>query len=250
MPAGWTRKLLEDWEFDFEVLYPPDFDTKDLSKYHVLLFEDGAIPPVGPAPAAQGGGQRGPALDPAAIPVEFRGRIGNITAETTIPRILDFARKGGTIITIGSSANLAYHAGLPVTDQLVENGQPLTRQQLFIPGTILTVKVEHTTPLTHGLGARADVMYDESPVFKLNPGAESQGVKKIAWFDSPAPLRSGWAWGQEYLNQGVAALEADLGKGKLFIYGTPITFRTQNQGVFPLLFNGIYYGTTTRRPAS
>ncbi|HSW29162.1 MAG TPA: M14 metallopeptidase family protein [Longimicrobiales bacterium] len=250
MPSGWTRKLLEDWEFDFEVLYPPDFDTKDLSKYNVLLFEDGAIPPVGPAPAAQGGGQRGPALDPAAIPLEFRGRIGNITAETTIPRILDFARKGGTIITIGSSANLAYHAGLPVTDHLVANGQPLTRQQLFIPGTILTVKVEHSTPVTHGLGARADVMYDESPVFKLNPGAEAQGVKKIAWFDSPAPLRSGWAWGQEYLNQGVAALEADLGKGKLFIYGTPITFRTQNQGVFPLLFNGIYYGTTTRRPAS
>jgi hypothetical protein len=252
MPSGWDRKLLEEYEFDFDVLFPPDFDTKDLSKYDVLLFDDGSIPPAGPPRPGfgGGGGGGGGATDPATIPVEYRGRLGNITAETTIPRILDFARKGGAVIAMGSSANLAYHAGLPVTDQLVENGQPLAREKYYIPGTILSVKVEHTSPVTHGLGARADVMFDESPVFKLNPGAESQGIKKIAWFDSATPLRSGWAWGQQYLNQGVAAFEADLGRGKLFIYGPPITFRTQPQGIFPLLFNGIYYGSTDRRPIS
>ncbi|MHB1194878.1 MAG: M14 family metallopeptidase [Longimicrobiales bacterium] len=249
MPSGWTRMLLEQYEFDFDVLYPPDLDTKDLSKYQVLLFEDGAIPPLGPAPASGGYGGGG-TVDPATIPVEYRGRIGGVTAETTIPRILDFARKGGAVIAIGSSANLAYHAGLPVTNHLVENGQPLSRDKLFIPGTILSAKLEHVSPLTHGLRDRADFMFQNSMVFKLNAGAESQGVKKIAWFDSPATLRSGWAWGQEYLNQGVGALEADLGRGKLFIFGPSITFRTQPQGVFPLLFNGIYYGTTTRRPAA
>ena len=31
-----------------------------------------------------------------------------------------------------------------------------------------------------------------------------KGVKPVAWFDNPAPLKSGWAWGQNYLDGGVA----------------------------------------------
>jgi hypothetical protein len=48
----------------------------------------------------------------------------------------------------------------------------------------------------------------------------------------------------------VAALEADFGQGKLFIFGPPITFRSQPQGVFPFLFNGIFYGSSKQRPIS
>ena len=249
MPSGWTRKILEDFEFDFELVFPSDLDTKDLSGYDALIFEDGAIPPMGGAGGMRRGGFGG-GPNPEDLPPELRARLGNVTAETTIPRILDYARKGGAVIAIGSSANLAYHAGLPVSDQLEVDGKPLTREQYYIPGTILELKVEHDSPLSQGLGDRVDVMFDESPVFKLKPGAESQGVRKIAWFDSPKPLKSGWAWGQQYLDQGVAALEADLGQGKLFIFGPPITFRSQPQGVFPFLFNGIFYGSTDKRPIS
>ena len=248
MPSGWTRKILEDYEFDFDLLFPPDLDTKDLSAYDAIVFEDGAIPPVGGDSGGSRG--RGGSPDPADIPAEYRGRLGDITAETTIPRILDYARKGGAVVAIGSSANLAYHAKLPVENQLEVDGRPLTREQFFIPGTILEMKVEHTSPLSQGLPDRVDVMFDESPVFRLQPNAQQMGVKPIAWFDSPTPLKSGWAWGQEYLDQGVAALEADFGQGKLFIFGPPITFRSQPQGVFPFLFNGIFYGSSKQRPIS
>ena len=53
MPSGWTRMILEDFEFDFDVLFAPDLDSGDLSEYDVLLFEDGAIP------AGEGGGGGG-----------------------------------------------------------------------------------------------------------------------------------------------------------------------------------------------
>ncbi len=69
-----------------------------------------------------------------------------------------------------------------------------------------------------------------------------KGVPTVAWFDSPTPLRSGWAWGQGYLNGGVAAAEASVGKGKLFMFGPEITNRAQPHGTFKFLFNGIYYG--------
>jgi hypothetical protein len=246
MPSGWTRMLLEDFEFDFEVLYPPDLDNADLSDYDVLLFEDGAIPAGGPA---QGGfGRRGGTLDPETIPEELRRRMGSVTLDTTVPRILDFAREGGAVIALGSSSSLAFHAGLPVSDHLIKDGQPLSREDYFIPGSLIDMQLDNTSPLTHGMGARAPVMFRRSRVFTLERRA--QGVRAIGSFDSATPLLSGWAWGQEHLEGGVGALEADYGRGKLLIYGPNLTFRAQPHGMFPLLFNGIYYGAAKDRPAT
>jgi hypothetical protein len=80
-------------------------------------------------------------------------------------------------------------------------------------------------------------------VFRLQPGAGLQGVRAVAWFDSATPLRSGWAWGQGYLNHGVTAAVANVGKGRLVIFGPEITNRAQPHATFKLLFNGIYYKT-------
>ena len=41
-----------------------------------------------------------------------------------------------------------------------------------------------------------NIFFDESPAFRLLPDAASQHVVPVAWFGSPTPLRSGWAWGQ------------------------------------------------------
>ena len=43
---------------------------------------------------------------------------------------------------------------------------------------------------------------------------------------------------------GVAAAEAKVGKGKVFLLGPEITFSAQPHGTFKFLFNGIYYGTS------
>ena len=252
MPSGWDRKILENFEFDFDVLYPPDLDKADLSKYDALIFEDGAIPRSDDTGRGRSGGRGGfgRAPNPEDLPAEYRGRLGNVTVATTVPRILDYVKNGGAVIAIGSSVNLAYLAGLPVSNRLEENGQPLTREQFFIPGTLLDMKVDHTDPLSQGLGDRATIMFDENQVFQLAPDAASKGVRRIGWFDSDHPLESGWAWGQENLDGGVVAMEADLGKGKLFLFSPPITFRSQPHGLFPLLFNGIYYGSAKNRPIS
>ena len=240
MPSGWTRMILEDFEFDFDVLYPPDLENADLSQYDVLLFEDGAIP--------EEDRNGGSSLDPSSIPEEFRDRIGQLTVGTTVPRILEYVREGGAAIAIGSSANLAYHAGLAVENHLVQNGEPLGREDYFTPGSILDMRVDHTSPLTHGYGERVDVLFSHSPTFTIRPDAE--GVRRIGWFDSAEPLKSGWSWGQHYLENGVGAFEADYGAGKMFIFGPKITFRAQSHGTFGLLFNGIYYGAMNQRPIS
>ena len=63
------------------------------------------------------------------------------------------------------------------------------------------------------LEPRANIFFDHSPAFRLLPDAELKGVKAVAWIDSPAPLQSGWAWGQQYLDQAVDIVDAPLGKG-------------------------------------
>jgi hypothetical protein len=173
-----------------------------------------------------------------------------VTPEKTIPQLKKFLEDGGTIITVGSSTALAYYLGLPLSNHLVERtpqGQvrELPNDKFYVPGSILRVTVDNTAPVAAGLPNNLDVFFDEDPVFRLEPDASLKGVRPIAWFDSPHSLRSGWAWGQNYLDGGVAIAEANVGKGKLYLFGPEITFRAQPHGTFKFLFNGIYAGSAT-----
>ena len=248
MPSGHTRWLFEQFEFPYTVVYPRTLDAGNLSgKYDVLVFQGGAIP----APAGEGQGRRGGfgrEIDPSTIPEEFRGWLGRVTPEKTIPQLKKFLDDGGTIITVGSSTALAYYLGLPLSNHLVERtpqGQvrELPNDKFYVPGSILRVTVDNTAPVAAGLPNNLDVFFDEDPVFRLEPDASLKGVRPIAWFDSPHSLRSGWAWGQNYLDGGVAIAEANVGKGKLYLFGPEITFRAQPHGTFKFLFNGIYAGS-------
>lgn len=243
MTSGWTRKILEDFEFEFSVVFPQDLAKTDLaSQFDVIILEDGAIPNVGTS--SQGSRRRD--LDPSTIPEEYQDRLGSLTAEKGIPEILHFVESGGTVIAIGGSAVLGYYADLPITNHLLEAGRPVTRDEYFTPGSVHSIKIESDSPLTHGLGDELDVMISHSPVFSLEAGYEDLGVKRIGWFDSAEPLRSGWAWGQERMEGGTALVEAEVGLGKMLLFTPKITFRAQSHAAFPLLFNGIYYGSGVR----
>ncbi|HEX9164511.1 MAG TPA: peptidase, partial [Gemmatimonadales bacterium] len=243
MPSGWIRWLLEQMEVPFTVVYPGRLDAGDLRKdFDVLIFPDGGIPaPQGGV--AMGAFGRQPAAD--EIPAEYRDRLGRVTAEKTVPQLKAFLEAGGRIVAIGSSTALARHLDLPVTSHLVERtsgGQVrnLPRDKFYVPASLLEVAVDTTAAVAWGMPSKSLVLFDESPVFDLDPGAIVSGqVKPIAWFASAQPLRSGWAWGQAYLEGGIAAAEAKVGRGTLYLFGPEITFRAQPHGTFKLLFNAI-----------
>jgi hypothetical protein len=245
MPSGHLRWLLEQFEFDFEVVYPATLDAGNLrAKYDVILFPDGGIPETDQQRGGFGGGQ------PAAedIPAEYRDRLGRVSIARTVPQLKRFTEEGGVVVAFGGSAVLGHHLGLPVSDHMVEiqpdgGERPLPPTKYFIPGAILSVAVDNTNPLAYGLDKHVDVVFDNSPVMQLAPDATLRGVRPVSWFDSKEPLRSGWAWGQHYLEGGTAALEASVGKGKVLLIGPEITFRAQPHGTFKLLFNGIFYST-------
>ncbi len=238
--AGWARWILEQFEFPFERVFAPTLDAGRLNdRYDVLLFVGGAIPGT----AGGRGGRGGGAPDAADIPEEYRGQLGSVTAGKTIPQLRAFVENGGTIIAIGSSAaNLAAQLHLPVSNHLVEDGRPLPQTKFYTPGSVLTARFDTSSPLTWGMAEHTDVFFDNSPVFDLAPDASSSGVNRVGWFDTAAPLHSGWSWGQQYLENGVVAIDAPLGKGRVVLYGPEILQRAQPHGTFKLLFNAVFAG--------
>lgn len=239
MPSGWVRWMMEQFGFDYKQVFPQEIDGGNLNaNYDILLF-------IGPGMPGAGGGYGGGGQPKAEdIPEEYRGMLGRLSVEKSIPQLKAFLENGGQVITVGAATSLAYHLDLPVSNALVEviDGEErnLPGDKYYIPGSVLEMNVDALSSANYGMGEKAFVMFNNSPVFKLAPEAGLKGIKPLAWFGTEPPLRSGWAWGQQYLKNGVTAFEAPFGKGRLLVYGPEITFRAQSHGTFKMLFNGLY----------
>jgi len=243
MPSGWVRWILEQFEFPHEVVYVQRLDQGSLNeKFDALVFVDGAIP-------SSAGGQPSPfqrsGPPPDDLPADLRDKIGRISSERTVPALKAFLENGGRVITIGGSTALARHLKLPIESHLVERSaagsvRALPREKFYVPASILEVAVDSTVPVAYGMGSKAAVLFDESPAFRLLPDAPSRGIRPVAWFATAEPLISGWAWGQTYLEGGIAAVEARVGKGTLYLFGPEIAFRSQPHGTYRFLFNGLF----------
>ncbi|SDD19520.1 Zinc carboxypeptidase [Algoriphagus faecimaris] len=240
MPSGWVRWMLEQFHFDYKQVFPQEINAGNLSaNYDVLLFIGPGIPSVG----SRGGGRAQP--DASEIDAQYHHMLGNFTADQSVPAIKAFIENGGQVISVGSATELAFHLDLPVKDALVEMGpdgteRPLSGEKYYIPGSVLEMHVDNSQEINFGMDEKSYIMFNRSPVFRLSPEAANRGVKAIAWFGEEEPLRSGWAWGQSYLRNGVTAFEAQIGKGKFYAFGPEITFRAQSHGTFKMLFNGLY----------
>ncbi len=241
IPSGWTRWLLEQFEFPFEVIYPAQIDAGNLrERFDAIIFVTGAIPAHGIRPA--------PMSRPRNLPSEYEGQIGTLTPDKSVPALKEFLQAGGTVITMGSSTNLAYHLALPLQSALTEKGadgklRRLPDEKFYIPGSVLEARVDATDPVAWGMGERTDIFFERSASFTLMDNAAAAGIKPIVWFDSDKPLRSGWAWGQKYLKDSVTVATASVGPGKLYLMGSEVSFRGQTHGTFKLLFNALYLST-------
>jgi hypothetical protein len=273
MPSGWTRFLLERFEFPFTVVCGAGFDDAALrSKYDVIVMPSGAAFRAGGGGrggggGGGGGGGRGGAAGapPAGTPVpqpsdpDLRSLCevtsGTGTGATAEANVRKFVESGGVVVAAGSAAeSIAATLQLPVTEYLIERqpGQPdraLSSDKFYVPGSVVRVAVDPTAPSAAGSEAQIDVFFNNSPVFRLQPNAAARGVRPVMWFDSPTPLRSGWAWGQNYLEGGTTAFEARVGQGMVFAFGPEITFRAQPHGTFRFLFNSIHLANRAGGPA-
>ena len=235
-PSGWTRWILERYEFPHEVVYAQALDAGNLSRrFDTIILTDDALTRASDA-----------GVSSDRIPAQYRDTTGSVTWDRTIPQLTRFVEDGGTLLAIGDATAIAERIGLPVTSALTAvdaSGQtrPLTAPEFYIPGSLLRVRVDNRTPLGFGFEREVDVFFDTSPAFRLPRDAAPSSVRRVAWYESASPLRSGWAWGQNHLEGGVAVVDARVGQGRLLLFGPEISYRAQPHGTFKFLFNGIHY---------
>ncbi len=240
MSSGWMRFVFDQFEFPYEVVFAQDLDRGNLnSRFDVIILPDDAS--LTAADTVRGFEFRGqPPRE--RIPREWHNRLGGITVSRTLPRLREFVQNGGTLLAVGESSDIAFRLGLPVTNAVAgDDGRPLPRSKYYVPGSVLSVAVDTTHAIAWGMRGRTDVFFNNDNAFRLDPAGNARAV---AWFDSEAPLRSGWAWGQHLLNGAAQVVVAPVGKGVVVLYGPQVHFRGQTHGAFPFLFNGIFFGQT------
>ncbi len=260
MPSGWTRWILEQFEFPFELVFAPELDRGKLrEKFDVIILVDGAIAGRG-LDAIRGdvipdAPPEGPAGNEQNIPEEYRGRRGGITTAKTGPQLRQFLENGGTILTIGSSTGLGNQLGLPITNHLVEKDaegkeKVLARDKFYVPSSVLRVKVDPSAPLAWGIGDDVDVLFSASPTFKMPEDCRKRrdcGASP----GSTARRRCG-AVGPGDRNTSTVARPSSTPRWARVVWccsGLEILFRGQPQGTFKFLFSGIVEGGGQARTA-
>jgi hypothetical protein len=232
MESGWTRWILEQYKFKFDVVFPPTFGEGGLrSKYDCIIFPDGGLPG---APSA-GGRNLATLMNDPTIDEKYKKRMGGMD-EKALAALRAFVAEGGHIVCIGSSSlNAIKVFDLPVKSALVDDaGKTLPNTKFYIPGSIMQISLAKSA-LTEGCEEKMDVMFDNSPAFVA---ADPSMV--VASYASESTLRSGWALGQERLKGTAAIVDVPVGKGRVILFGPEMAFRGQPIPSLRPVFNAIW----------
>ena len=222
---GWTRFVLENYDFTFDTLTPQDIKQGHLSdKYDVILFPDYARSFIIE-------GMESPSnrfTRKEKYPVKYRRGIGR----QGIDEILKFVNSGGVVVTINGSCEFAIKDLSAPAINILET-QPPT--EFYIPGSILRVVFDETHPIGYGMSRDEAVLFRNSPAFNIKWG------ESIANYPEANPLLSGWILGDKHLYGQNAIADLPIGEGRVILIGFQPIFRSQTHGTFKVLFNSLYY---------
>ncbi len=222
---GWTRFILEKFEFPYFELVDSSLQAGSLKKnYDVIIIPDHYSPE-----AIIEGYPKG------TIPPQYSG---GMTAKG-VRNLKQFVEEGGTLIFLNSSSNLAIDCfELPVQNVL----KKLEREEFVCEGSILRMQFDVSHPIASGMPAVAGTIFSRSCAFEILPSfTKERCAVSIAKYPDDNLLMSGWIHGEQILREKSSLIEARYGKGKIILLGFPVQFRAQPYGTFKLLFNSIFY---------
>jgi hypothetical protein len=233
MDEGWTRWLLEQYEFAPSTLANDDIKDGSFRRtVDVLILPDVSkhvIATGEPEPERQRFLRR--------LPPEYAGGIAPDGGE----QIKEWVAEGGTLVAFDSSCDYVIDLfELPVRNVLAGRESA----EVTAPGTALAILVDTEHPLGHGLRPREAAYFAKSPAFKTAvPDArfERRVVARYPDHRDDIPI-SGFIRGAEHLERLAAVVEFSIGRGKVVLFGFRPQHRAQTLRTFKLLFNAIYFG--------
>jgi hypothetical protein len=229
---GWTRWVLEQYEFPYTTIHNRDVRDGDLrSRFDTIILPDQT-----PHELTDGYLQN-------TVRPEYRGGIG----QAGLDQIGRFVEEGGTLITFGAATDLAIDRfPLPLRDVK----RSLRRDQHSAPGTILHIQVDTTQPMAYGTAADTYGFYNNSPFFTVLDGFNALKPKVIARYPNEDVVASGWLRGESLMTGKAAVVSVDMNPGRIVLFGLRPQHRAQTHATFPLLFNALYLPPDTSVPTS
>ncbi len=228
MDEGWTRWVLEQYEFAYTSLHNAEMRAGKLrEKFDVILMPDQQ-----PRDILDGNNFK-------TVRAEYRGGIGNEGVEA----LREFVREGGTLIMLGASSDLAIDK-FPIPVRNLKRG--LTRDQHFAPGTIVRLQVDNSHPLGLGMPDETYGFYNNSPFFALVEGFSSHKATVAARYPNTDVVGSGWLKGEDLMAGRAAVVVVDLNPGRIVLFGLRPQHRAQTRATFPMLFNALYMAVDGR----
>jgi hypothetical protein len=221
MDEGWTRWILEQFQFPFTNLYNADIIDGHLREHYDTIV----IPDMNERQILDG-------YRPGTIPQRYAGGLG----EEGVQELRDFVTAGGTLVTFNNASLFAINQfKLPVTNALAD----LRAGQFFCSGCLVTVHIEdEKNPLTAGLAANTIVMFERGPAFDTK--TDFKGKVLARYPKERSPLASGYLAGPDRLEGKAAAVDADFGKGHVLLLGFKPQWRGQSHAAYKFFFNAFY----------
>jgi hypothetical protein len=225
MDEGWTRLVLENYEFPFSNIHNAEIQAGSLKeRFDVIVF------PNQSANSIINGHK------PGTMPPQYVGGI----SQQGVSNLKQFVEEGGTLITLGSACNLPIEQfGIAVKNVL----QSVKREEFVASGLLLKIDCNQKHPIAYGMPEEAVGFFADSPTFDITPSFKNSDQPiVIVKYPNKDILLSGWMLGDKLIKNKAAVVEVPLGKGKLILLGFRVQHRGQTIGTFRLLFNSIFYG--------
>jgi hypothetical protein len=257
MPTGWDQWLLREFEFPVTQVWGDRVEAGDLGKdYDVLVFHTG-LP--GPRDIERAARRREPpdlatlakVLPPFEDWSDLASRNTPLTGEKALPALRTFVEQGGTLVALGGECEkVIRHFGLPIkvgTHVPTEDGgeRRTSREEFYVPGSLLAIEVDTSHPIARGASPElAAMVTGSSPMLEVtDPTAP---IDVVARYRGQDTLVSGWAIGEEFLVGKAAVVSAQVGRGRVVLFGVDATYRGQPLGTCKLFFGALRAAARTR----
>jgi len=230
MDEGWTRFVLEKFEFPYLTLKDTDFKAGNLKeKVDVIIFpSDRPELIIGPENKGEGARIGRRRLPP--MPPEYRSGIG----KEGVDAVKEFVKQGGRLLAFDAASDFAIEAFALKVKNVVAN---LTFNDFYCHGSTLRVKVDTTNPLAYGMPEKALVLNWASPTFEITDLFRTEIYQVVVEYPEKELLESGWLIGEEKLAKKPCMISVKYEKGEIILFGFRPQFRAQTHGTFKLLFN-------------